>query len=281
MKIHLVSDLHLEFLHGRWANERLISPVPESDVLVLAGDIAGGTDAYALFSNWSHDKQIPIVFVAGNHEFYGRDMSAVRSDMRQTVPPGFHYLENDRVEIDGVRFLGTTMWTDYRIAPDMTQQRQMQLAQDGLNDHHLIRTEVDLFSAGDALALHKVARSWLARELAVPFAGKTVVVTHHGCHQFSIHQRFMNDPINAAFVSDLSEFFPHVDLWLHGHVHNSFDYQVGRCRVVANPAGYIMNGGVARTQSQFEFENPNFKRRFMIDLESWRVNSPPLAAFPA
>lgn len=268
MKIQLVSDLHLEFLQREMPGERLIAPVPGADVLVLAGDIANGAEPFRLFADWPTPTRVPIIFVAGNHEYYGHAMEPMLRKMREgAAMNNIHFLENDRVEIDGVRFLGTTLWTDYNLYRDRTQFHMMEHAQRHLNDHQLIRMGGRRFSAQDALDRHLIARAWLEAELAKPFAGKTVVVTHHGAHPLSVHGRYINDPLSAAFVSDLSALMPDVDLWLHGHVHDGFDYQVGRCRVVANPAGYVMNRGWAQREA-FEFENDTFDKNLLLELRT-------------
>ena len=266
MKIQIASDLHLEFLQHDWTDERLIEPAPGADVLVLAGDIANGVDPLRLFADWSERSKVPIIFVAGNHEFYGHVMDPMIERMRESAKDfGIHFLENDRVDIDGVRFLGATLWTDYRLYANRSQQRQMAYAQDSLNDHRLIRTGRHVFTARNALDRHVRAKAWLTGELAKPFDGKTVVVSHHGPHPLSVHPRYFGDTLSAAFVSDLSDLMPGVDLWLHGHVHDGFDYQVGRCRVVANPAGYILNLQYAH-QGDFLLENESFDRHLLVEL---------------
>lgn len=84
-------------------------------------------------------------------------------------------------------------------------------------------------------------------------------MTHHGPHRNSVHPRYEDDPLNAAFVSDLTNLMSGVDLWVHGHVHDSFDYMVGTCRVVANPRGYARQAGLnAQTARDLTYENPNF-----------------------
>ncbi len=269
MKIQLASDLHLEFLQRDWPGERIIAPVPGADVLVLAGDISNGADACRLFADWpSHPARVPIIYVCGNHELYHHAMDPMLAKIREGADlNNIHFLENDSVVIGGVRFLGTTLWTDYLLNPLQSQVESMEQAQKGLNDHQLIRQAHRRFSAQDALDKHKVARAWLTDELSKPFAGKTVVVTHHGPHPLSVHPRYANNPINAAFVSDLSDLMPGVDLWLHGHVHDGFDYQVGRCRVVANPAGYIRNRGHVLNREDFIFENDSFDKTLVLELQ--------------
>lgn len=279
MKIQLASDLHLEFLnrdngdrHNAAATsrdflpERLIAPVPGADVLVLAGDIADGAHGFKLFADWPTPQPTPIIYVAGNHEFYGHAIQPMREKMREGAAlNGIHFLENESVEIDGVRFLGTTLWTDYRLRLNRTQRQLMEEAQCRINDHRLIRTGRHLFTTKDALEQHEIARAWLQAELDRPFAGKTVVVTHHGPHPLSVHPRYAGDKLSAAFVSDLSELMPGVDLWLHGDVHDGFDYQVGRCRVVANPTGYVLNRSYAE-RDEYRFENPLFDKNMLLEV---------------
>lgn len=157
-------------------------------------------------------------------------------------------------EFGGVRFLGCTLWTDFRLK-GFLQSRCMQAAERSLNDYSIIRTQKGPLRAQDTLHDHEQSRRWLERELAKPYSGATVVITHHGPHPLSIHPRYAGDPVNAGFVSDLTELMPGVSAWLHGHVHDSFDYVVEGCRVVANPAGYIMNHSHLRRVQDAVFEN--------------------------
>lgn len=279
MKIQIASDLHLELLNPPPGTRitasssrdllprRIIGPVPGADVLVLAGDIADGAYACTLFANWPTEKRIPIILTAGNHEFYGHPIDPTYDKLREGAAlNNIHFLENDSVVIAGVRFLGTTLWTDYRLELNRTQSQLMEYCGKRLNDHHRIRTGRHTFTPRDALERHEIARAWLETELAKPFDGKTVVVSHHAPHPLSVHPRYIGNDLNAAFVSDLSELMPGVDLWLHGHVHDSFDYSVGRCRVVANPAGYVLNRNMASDSSEYEFENKAFDRNLLVSI---------------
>jgi len=262
MKIQLASDLHLELLE-HFPDELLITPAPDADVLVLAGDIADSTMCLYAFDSWP----VPIVYVAGNHEFYGVDWNGTRADMRrEAAKANVHFLDNDAVVIGSVRFLGCTLWTDFRVA-DATQDSAMETVERALNDYRRIRTPDGALTAKDTLRDHEASRAWLERELQKPFAGHTVVVTHHGPHPLSIHPRYAGDTVNAGFVSELSELLPQTKLWLHGHVHDSFDYVVDGCRVVANPAGYVRNRWSVDTAADFVFENSRFDPSLVIDLE--------------
>ena len=267
MKIQIASDLHLEFLENDYPGECLVRVAKDIDVLVLAGDIANGAKAFHLFAEIA--QRVPTIYVAGNHEFYGHSIDTARNEMREvSARCGIHYLENNFVEIGGVRFLGCTLWTDYNLCGDENQHRSMRIAEGALADHVLIRANREDFTADDALSLHAQSRSWLSGEIAKSFAGKTVVVSHHGPHPRSIATRFAGNPLNPGFISDLSELMQGADLWLHGHVHDGFDYAVGRCRVLTNPAGYIRNLRSARSASDFVFENGLFNSSMVIELKS-------------
>lgn len=263
MKIQLASDLHLEFLERRFPGERLIVPTPGADLLVLAGDIHNGSKAVALFADWP----VPVIYLAGNHEFYGHSWEQTRVDLREAcADTNITFLDNNAIELGGVRILGCTLWTDLRLR-GFTQSQHMTAVEEALNDYQLIRTQEGTLRTQDTLEDHAQSRRWLEHELAKPFAGKTVVVTHHGPHPLSIHPRYAGDRANAGFVSDLTPLMQNVDLWLHGHVHDSFDYQVKGCRVVANPAGYVKNLGWARIPSEFDLENPLFNINLMLELD--------------
>lgn len=268
MKIQLVSDLHLEFLQWDMPGERLIAPMPGADVLVLAGDIANGAHACKLFADWRSTNRVPVIYVAGNHEYYGHTLGPTLEKIREGAAlNNIHFLENDCVVIDGVRFLGATLWTDYLLMADRTQQQSMVYAGGHLNDHYRIRSGRRLFTPQDALVRHQASRAWLQAELDKPFDGKTVVVTHHGMHIQSVHPRFVGNALNPAFMSHLPQILEKVDLHLHGHVHDSVDYQLGRCRVVANPAGYLLNHRWA-AREEFGFENEIFDKNMVLELET-------------
>ena len=283
MKIQVASDLHLEFLEQAFPGERLIAPAAGADLLVLAGDIANGVRAVELFADWP----VPVLYIAGNHEFYSRDWEQTREELRSAAHgTNVVYLDNDvadlsrftrwaagRIkELERLRFLGCTLWTDYRYHPLRHQSEQMAHAQGLLADHRVIRTAGGRFGFGTRHALqdHELSRAWLQRELHEPFDGRTVVITHHAPHPMSVHPRYRLDPddqlLNGAFVSDLSELMVHADLWLHGHTHDSFDYRVGRCRVVANPRGYPRNRSQAATSAELRFENEHFKSWCVVEV---------------
>jgi hypothetical protein len=195
MKIQLASDLHLEFLQQDFPGERLIAPAYGADLLVLAGDIANGNQAIKLFQDWP----VQVLYLAGNHEFYGQAFDQTRIQLRNAAA-GMHikFLDNDTVDFGGVRFLGATMWTDYLLECNRTQRQLMENAELRLNDHRVIRTQDGVFTAARALEEHELSREWLQRQLDTPDKEKMIVVTHHGHHALSVHPRYAGDQTNAA-----------------------------------------------------------------------------------
>ena len=268
MKIQLASDLHLEFLQCEHPGERLITPAPDADVLVLAGDIANGTDAIRLFADWP----VPVLYLAGNHEFYGLCMENTRRELRAASRgSNVRFLDEEAVELGGVRFLGATLWTDYDLDGRPAQAAIMRMCERRLMDHSAIRTRRGTFEAADAWQEHQSSRNWLQAKLSEPFAGATVVISHHGPHRNSVHPRYAGDPVNGGFVSDLTPLLAQASLWLHGHVHDSCAYRVGGCRVVVNPRGYVVSRNTALDRSQWQFENAAFEDACVIQLEERRA----------
>jgi predicted phosphodiesterase len=264
MRIQLASDLHLEFLARDFPGETLIRPARDADVLVLAGDISAGAAAIEMFKDWP----VPVLYVCGNHEFYSRRWEEVRAAVyRAAEGTSVKVLERDVIDFGGVRILGCTLWTDYLLVGKDAQSGAMAYALRALNDHRLISTcEGRAFAPADALRDHERSRAWLTEELGRSYSGRTVVITHHAPHPKSIHAQYAGHELNPGFASDLTPLLEQADLWLHGHVHNSFDYRVGRCRVVANPRGYPLNGRSVSAVSQLRFENPEFDYACLIDV---------------
>ena len=260
MKIQIASDLHLEFLDRRFPGFRVVE-TSDADVMVLAGDIHNRDRAFDLFRDWP----CPVLLLHGNHELYGSVAEDIVAQLAARGTVGsVRYLEQEAVIIQGVRFLGCCLWTDYALDDD--PQHSMLLAEAALMDHKVIRTRHGRFRPQDALALHRQARAWLKEALAEPHAGPTVVCTHHAPHAGSIHSQYSGNPHNPAFVSDLSDLIGMADLWIHGHVHNSFDYQVGATRIMANPRGYALNLRSATSAKDLAWENPAFDARKLVEL---------------
>lgn len=235
MKIQLLSDLHNEFSGSQRA-----APIEATgaDLIVLAGDIDLGLQGIEWAGRESKRLGKPLLYVAGNHEFYRHDISLAASMAAEAKKAGVLFLENEGAVLEGVRFLGCTLWSDYRAAGDAALA--MQTAAESLNDHRLIRNGEHPFMPQDALALHNRSREWLAAALAEPFAGKTVVVTHHGPHMLCQHPSHSITPLSAAFWSDLGDLVEQADVWCFGHSHGNIQTRWGKCRLLCNQRGYDM-----------------------------------------
>jgi Icc-related predicted phosphoesterase len=242
MRLQILSDLHADV-----TQPRVITVAPDIDAVVVAGDTCEGAERGFMRLRRIVPMQIPIVAVLGNHEFYRRCWSEELAQARTAAPLyGVHLLENDVAVVGNVRFLGASLWTDYALFGD--PQRAMLVAAHGLNDHRRIMWSKEpwrRFRPQEALLLHERSHGFIETTLAKPFYGATVVVTHHAPHPGSVHPRYKSDLLTAAYVSDLSALIETArpNLWVHGHVHESFDYSVGATRVICNPHGYGTENG--------------------------------------
>ncbi|MCP5202467.1 MAG: metallophosphoesterase [Gammaproteobacteria bacterium] len=226
MKIQFFSDVHLEFGATALATS-------DADVIVAAGDVAIGAAGVP----WLAASGKPTVYVAGNHEYYGGEMGAVQAAIRGACAgTNVRFLECESHVIDDVRFIGATLWTDF-----MGENAELMLAlKPQMNDYVQIRLGERGLEPEDLVDINRHTRVWLERELARPHAGRTVVVTHHAPLFASWHQA-PESPFKGAYCNNLSRLVlknPHVDLWVHGHVHARADYRANQLRVVCNPRGY-------------------------------------------
>ena len=262
MKVCLASDLHLEFSDIELHNTE------GADVLILSGDICVAhslhdhpidkpipADAmkpgrnqsaavkYRDFFKRVNDEFPRTILVAGNHEFYhGRYPDAyVWLDEEIKNYPNIHFLDMDSVEIDGITFVGGTLWTDMNRNDPTT----MQLIEGMMNDFRIIRNSQHnyrRFSPLDAVIHHKATLEHIKKVVDSDPDKKYVVVGHHAPTPLSIHDMYKDQYwMNGGYHSDLSEFIldrPQIALWTHGHTHHPFDYMMGDTRIVCNPRGY-------------------------------------------
>lgn len=247
MRALVLSDLHLDF--------RKLSPVHKGkriddgvDVVVLAGDIHEGVRGI----QWARET-FPlkeIVYICGNHEFYDNNITHLPPYLREVAQRlGVHYLERDVVEIKGVRFLGTTLWSDFEFFGIEKMEESMAESLRYMNDFKCINTSKGfergegsirqrLFSPEDAKAEFHLNVSWLEKELSVGDPPRSFVVTHHAPHSYSVETRFINDLVTGAYVSDLTKLMGKARYWVHGHMHASSRYHVNGTDIVCNPRGY-------------------------------------------
>ena len=267
MKIRILSDLHLEHSHR---HPPFTLPAADADVVVLAGDIDNGTRAI----DWA-EASFPgqtVLYVPGNHEYYDADLHTAAAALRARarVSANVRLLDNDEQLIDGVRFLGSTLWTDFALVGRQNTDHAMAESLKYVVDFRKIHVGDDFLTPQQTIDLHHDAVDFLQERLKRPFAGKTVVITHHAPHPNSVHPRWTGNPVNAAFVSDLTRLMGKPVLWFHGHTHDSFDFTVQGTRVLANPMGYrTSNWREARTTAttvQVTTENERFNPALVVEI---------------
>ena len=253
MKLHILSDLHTEFDRP---GTGFVPPETDADVVILAGDIGLHTHGLEWVVSQSSFDGKTILYVLGNHEFYGAEYFGIRQQCRlkvkeyQALGVPIYLLDDDVLVINGERFLGCQLWTDYRLFGEVNMPFCMSEAKRGMNDHKVIRysdrgipldqhaLKDSFFLPQHAERLHRKSKAFLSAELAKPFDGKTVVITHHLPSRLSVATRYDTDLLSAAFASNLDNLVENADLWIHGHTHDPFDYELGKCRVICNPRGY-------------------------------------------
>ncbi len=254
MKIQLLSDLHLE-AHPAFKAQ----PAPGADVLVLAGDIGSyqrgsrltdtdfGLARFSPLAGWP----TPVLFLPGNHEYDALDFDETHDRLRETCTRlGLIWLERETVHMGGVRFVGTTLWSDFDALgpaaddPSATVTRQLQARDKAFRAaNYYLRTTGSTrdgkpFLAEQVRALALECQAWLDQALSTPHAGLTVAVTHFAPSLRSTDPRYGLTPGTAGFCNALDHLLERVPLWLHGHLHAPSDYLHRGCRVVANPLGY-------------------------------------------
>ena len=244
------SDLHLEF-----GNPVPTEGLEKADILVLAGDVDTLPEGWAdLLRRLRKVFSGPIVGILGNHEYYNATFPNDRQKFRDAIAHDrqAYLLEKEMVVLDGVRFLGATLWTDFASGRQMRNCRHMmadfEVIHDGLAPCKGVSGSI---APETILKVHQDSVAWLddqftnhPHEGVAPWQGPTVVVTHHAPSYKSQHPRFAGSPIAGGFCSNqehrIQRWKP--DVWIHGHVHDPMDYRIGQTRILCNPWGYPDEG---------------------------------------
>ena len=253
MRLHILSDLHLGV-------RDMPPPVVAADLTILAGDIRRPPSAAM---TWAATLGRPVLYVPGNHEFYGGSIPQVRRALdRSAREHGIQLLDQGTRVIGGVRFVGATLWTDFTLFGVERKALAMSTSAKFMRDFKVIHNaDGSVFTPADSCALFAEQYAWLASVLKAPFDGSTVVITHHAPTPQSVHARFADSLVSAAFASDCTALMGQAALWIHGHTHDSFDYTVNGTRVVCNPRGYCPEGVV---------ENPQFNPCLCLEVGARR-----------
>lgn len=241
MKVKVLSDLHLEHFVAAQ-----VYPVGEGDVLILAGDILCAkhfkTDGYLrrVYDRFIDDcskRYNKVLYVFGNHEYYGYNYEGTKRKIKENLPYNFHVLDNNTVKIEDWNFIGFTLWTDFRNENIL----EMMEAECNMNDYKTIRigSNYRKLRANDTLEFHKNSKKYLLDQLQT-ISDKVFVISHHAPSYQSIPQEYKKHA-NGAYCSDLDNLIidnQQIKYWVHGHTHTSFNYMIEQCRVVCNPGGY-------------------------------------------
>jgi Icc-related predicted phosphoesterase len=261
-RFQLMSDLHLEV-----DPSFVPTAAPDADALILAGDI-GGQGAgdrknpgskldpsdpfgFARFARWP----VPVFYLPGNHEYDGGEWHSIHEKLKAaSAAAGFIWLERESVEFQGVRVIGTTLWSDFEAlsqwpdnSPNAYSRNRTMLEKSMSAANFYLRTTGTTyggaeFDAASVAALAKECQAALKAMLAAPFAGATLVVTHFAPSLKSADPRYGVTPGTAGFCNGLDAMLDGVHTWVHGHLHAPSDYLHRGCRVVANPLGYARSG---------------------------------------
>lgn len=249
LRLAVASDLHFEFSASEPVDAAELSE--QADLLIAAGNIAFGSDGLP----WCARSPVPCVYVLGNHEFFGRDITETRAEVQAASAglPNVHVLDDTVAKFDirgiPVRVIGGTLWTDYRLhGASRRQVQDSMMAASWLLDHGCIRDNSCWWVPGDALKAFRKTKAFIRAQLRTPFDGLSLVVTHHSPTPRAVPPGFENDPLNAASHSNLENLMRKADAWVFGHTHHSVDLVIGKCRVISNQRGY-------------PGENPDFKLR--------------------
>ena len=259
MQIQILSDLHIDSYVRR---EEFIGEIPKTpaDIIVVAGDTANSDQGMRWLQVQAERLALPIITIAGNHEYFGEDVLSFDSTLATwdnfdaVSGLGLKVLQCQYIDIADIRILGCTLWTDYQYqATDETQAAAVRF----MRDYQQIKAGETLFTPELSVQIHNQHRRWLKQALkdAAAVNKKVVVMTHHSISPQSVSEKYAKLPSNAAFVSDLSAWMYEdwaPKLWVHGHTHEAFDYQIGHTRVVVNPRAYP--GEISSTALEFAWD---------------------------
>lgn len=239
MRAWIFSDLHID----RNPNFRFTS-IPDADVCFCAGDITeGGPKSSIRWLGKFVAPYMPVVFVPGNHEFY---RSSIGEGLEEACELADRYdnlvlLAGDSILLNGYRFIGTTLWTDFGLNADPALA--IATAREHLDDYRQIKMTkkpskrftprlsqmLHWQSVADIISTHQV-------KLRVP----TIVITHHAPSLMSVPPDLLSDSLTPTLASRLEHHILEYQplLWVHGHIHAPSSYLIGNTRVICNPLGH-------------------------------------------
>lgn len=268
MRAWIISDMHVT-----QADMTAEVVIPPADVCLCAGDVSGVPDYGLEFLRRRIAPAIPVVLVLGNHDYYGNTMAGALNEARRGCNGhNIHILENGTFSVDHIRIIGATLWTDYQIPwgvedelplPERAQaaayfcRRQMLDFREIHGSPPFLDGMPRLITSREIIAKHVESKAFISTEIAKPWNGKTIVMTHHAPSPRSLLKQYQGRAVNAAFASDLTGLIlsGRPDIWVHGHIHQFHDYIEGETRVICNPLGHRHERG-----------RNGFRQGFVIEL---------------
>ena len=278
LKLRVMSDIHEEHSNGKYKFPHTNELQGKGEILILAGDSSHSRGIIKFIKQFETSRFKKVLFVAGNHEFYGGYFHDTLKKLKKNFPVQnnrhenkINFLDNNEVIINDVSFLGCTLWSDF----NKGDPNYIESARRFMNDYHVIKFDdsinrddplysygFDNFQPENAYNEFKRSIKFLEEKLKANYKAKkkkTVVITHMAPSSLSVAEMYKVAPyndLNGAYYSDLSEMILDYEpsLWFHGHTHTSFDYVIGKTRVICNPQGY------------FSYPNPEFKKDLIIEI---------------
>lgn len=234
MKVQILSDLHLEFGYSSSLK------FDQADLIILAGDTHIGTKGIEWIKKYIPTKE--VIYLLGNHEYYkGSYPKTLYKIQDAAKDSNIHVLEDSFVDIGDIRFHGSTLWTDFSIFGNPIEYGM--LCQEKMNDYKRIKRDPSYskLRSIDVYQIHQKSMRWLEQSLKESIVEKNIIITHHAPSLLSVPKQYQNDPVTAAYASNLESFIMthQPQYWIHGHIHSPIQYNLGQTKVICNPHGYI------------------------------------------
>lgn len=259
-KIGVLSDLHLEASNMEIEN-------PGWDILVLAGDISSDFSLLDRFFSYQCPQDIPIIYVPGNHEYEAKVKEEVIPQLREVLKdfPHVHILQNETIVLEGIKFIGTTLWSNFEGAGYQDKEEVKKWAKTNVVDFFKIYLKSEEkkykpWTPDDMEKEFKKSYDFLEYELKNnPFDGPKFVITHFAPTPQSSHPKYKKDMMRAYWANDVTNLMGFSDYWHHGHTHDTFSYEKEGTQVICNPRGYSQLFNLA--------QNEKFNKSLILNVE--------------